>query len=126
MTWLYPSGSCFLIGLVHTCVMPGYCEGSASAPLIAFSICAGVASAFHLMAITWITVFGLVSAANTPTAIIVAAAQAAKNSFLVISFSLVIGADGESRTPIGLPLLEPKSSASASSATSARGSLCGL
>src|ERR1035438_8299963 len=73
MTWLKPSGSCFLIGLVHTRMMPGYSEGRASAALIALSICAGVASAFHWIVITWITVFGLVSAANRPVANIMAA-----------------------------------------------------
>src|ERR1035441_10394079 len=80
MTWLKPSGSCFLIGLVHTRMMPGYSEGSASAALIALSICAGVASAFHLMLITWITVFGFVSAANRLAASMVVAAQAPNNN----------------------------------------------
>ncbi len=61
--------------------MPGYCEGSASAPLIAWSICAGVASAFHLIVITWITVLGLVSAAAAQVAIIMAVAQPARNNF---------------------------------------------
>src|ERR1022692_525201 len=84
MTWLKPSGSCFLIGLVHTRMMPGYSEGRASAALIALSICAGVASAFHWIVITWITVFGLGSAANRPVANIMAAAQVPRNICLVM------------------------------------------
>src|SRR5579863_2494823 len=74
------------MGLVHTCVMPGYSEGRASAALRACSIWAGLASAFHLTVITWITVLGLVSAANR---LVVKTAKAARNIFLVIDFSLL-------------------------------------
>src|SRR5579863_6513547 len=66
--------------------MPGYSEGRASAALRACSICAGLASAFHLTVITWITVLGLVSAANK---LVVKTAKAARNIVLVIDFSLL-------------------------------------
>jgi hypothetical protein len=57
----------------------GVLRGSASAPLIAAAICAGVASAFHLMLITWITVFGFVLAAHASVVIIMAPAQTAEH-----------------------------------------------
>src|SRR5438477_3845247 len=55
-----------------------------STALMAFSICAGAASAFHCTVITWITVLGFIGAASRKAAATISTAQTAKIVLLVI------------------------------------------